>query len=131
MTKDWPIFFFLHFTVSSQRTKQEILTRSILFKLKEVELDDYRSYTRIEFYSTIYESDCDELMKSLSVINVSRIRLTTRQAHIVGPLIARSGGLQILDFSLCGGDAEVLEIITKSLNDRLQVRHEHIFINKL
>lgn len=116
----WNDFFT---TVSDQTKKQQIISRSILTQLKEAT----DSFTRIELYTLIYESGNVNLMRNLSVIDVSVISLSRDQAHIVGSLIAKTGRLEALNLSKSNINDDDLHIIAKYVIDHIQVCNDMIW----
>lgn len=106
-------------TVSDRLKKRELISQSVISLLEK---KDSEAPIRMKLYTTIYESNNDDLLKNLSVIDVSEVLLSRDEAHIVGSLIARSGDLKSVDLSFCDIDDVILEIITKCFKDQIQVR---------
>lgn len=81
----------------------------------------YAEHPRIELYAAIYETNDDNLMKSLVMIDVSDIRLSRDEKHIIGSLVARSDGLKYLGLWSCNVDSDNVAIMTKCLKHRIRV----------
>lgn len=75
----------------------------------------------MELFTVIYESNNDNLMKQLSEIDVSAIKLSRDEVHIVGSLIARCRHVRFSDLSATNIDAEDMKIIGKYLKNRIHV----------
>lgn len=75
----------------------------------------------MELYAAIYETNDSDLMKRLSTIDLSGIKLSPDENHKIGSLIAKSGGLKILGLWCCNVDSDNVAILTKYLKHRIRV----------
>lgn len=75
----------------------------------------------MDLYTTIYESDDEDLMQYLLVVDASKISFTRDEVHIVGSLSARNGSLDTLGLFRCSIDDELLGIFARCLKERIHV----------
>lgn len=75
----------------------------------------------MELFTAIYESDDDDLMSNLPVIDASEIPLSRDEAHIVGSLAARNKSPEYLNLEDCNIDDKLLGILARCMKDRITV----------
>lgn len=104
-------------TVSDQTRKQQVLDRSIRGQLEKKS----NKQVRMELYTAMYESDNHDLIKNISVFDVSGIPLSRDEAQIVGLLASRNASIISLKLKDSSIDDERLGIIAQCVKDHVNV----------
>ena len=107
----FPVIFFL---VSDKKEKQKILRKSLASQLQQAE-----EYHQLELYTILYETNNDELIRSLlRQIKLKNTQLSRDGAQILGSIMGRCGILDLIELKECKVNDELLIVMSENMQHR-------------